>query len=269
VYYGGRFSTSKRVNDLADVIDAFYRFGRDVQFVVTTGSLDGNKRAKFVERFPEVELHVGLSQDDAWRVMASCHASVCFSTHELFGMAFWEQMAAGLSVVMLAARWNHDLLPPDYPRVAQSPLHAASLLRTEHTVWRNGGLQGVDSEYAKFVRRMYDADSNMKRLRDLVMERAERLQWTASLQYDAGSRRELKALVRQVLPDCGAAEMMPLWEFWHLLRGQSRVGHNVVGARMKWAKSNATLDAVRIARTLGWHDAKGPDGEPVLVNGGV
>jgi hypothetical protein len=266
VYYGGRFSTSKRVNDLAEVIDAFYRFGRDVQFVVTTGSLDGNKRAKFEARFPQVELHVGLSQEDAWRVMASCHASICFSTHELFGMAFWEQIAAGLDVVMQAAKWNADLLPPDYPWVCRGPLEAGAMLRQIHETWQENPdrweHQGCCGP-GEWVKTQYDSDMNCALIVGHLIDEAEKRQNAAEEGYSGGSRKELAALVQSVLPESGTVTLDDLVRD---VREASRVGKNVVGSRLKWAKSNSMLDLVRITRWLGWHDDD-REGVPAFTKG--
>ena len=258
VYYGGRFSTSKRINELADVADAFYRYGRDVQFVVTTGSLDGNKRAKFEARFPQTELHIGLPQEEAWKVMASCHASICFSSHELFGMAFWEQMAAGLQVVMQAANWNADLLPPEYPWVCQGPMQAGAMLRQIHDQWRIDPSLWASwqvDRHATWVREQYDSEKNCRQMLDLIRLKAQDVNEKAFEAYEGGSRRELVALARQVLAEDGRDDECGFDEYLEALRGASRVGRNVVGYKIKWAKSHATLDALRVARYLGWDDA--------------
>lgn len=251
VYYGGRFSTSKRIEELAEVIDALYRFGRDVDFVVTTGSLDGAKREKFMSRFPEVELHVGLSQEAAWQVMASCHASVCFSTHELFGMAFWEQMAAGLAVVMKAASWNEKLLPPGYDLTVTSAVEAGAKLRALYDDWRARGDGGVTIPQgpARWVQERYDSMTNMRLLLRVLTDAVTKEREYAFQQYATGARGGLVELAQEVLED-GL-----LWtEYVKRLREKSRVGANVVGAKLKWARSNAMLDAYRIPLWLGWED---------------
>lgn len=259
VYYGGRFSTSKRVEEVAEVIDAFYRYGRDVEFVVTTGSLDGQKRAAFVDRFPQVELHVGKSQEEAWEIMAGCHASICFSTHELFGMAYWEQVAAGLAVVMKQERWNEDLMPPDYAYGVRTALEAAAILRDVHARWRDGQWLIVPwlSEQAIWVRENYDASKNLRTMlghvRRLVLDHRE----AQFRSFEGGSRSSLIELASEVL-----TEGMPWVEYIARMREASRVGTNVVGQKLKWARSHTTFDAYRAAQYLGWQDA-GDGLEPI------
>lgn len=257
VYYGGRFSTSKRVDDLAEVFDTFYRFGRDVEFVVTTGSLAGDKESRFRARFPEVELHVGKSQEEAWRIMASCHASICFSTHELFGMAFWEQIAAGLSVVMLSRKWNRDLLPPDYPWLAHAPQEAGALLRMIHEKWQAAGdeekaVWGIDEPHAEWVRDRYDSQRNCREIVDWLLATHEKDAAQAQERLDGGAMREIRRLAEETLGEAtGAITFAGLIAG---MRSRSRVGNNVVGRHMKWRKSATTLDVLRIARSLGWED---------------
>jgi glycosyltransferase involved in cell wall biosynthesis len=261
VYYGGRFSSSKRLDELSEVIDAFYRYGRDVSFVVTTGSLDGQKKATFLKRYPQVELHVGLPQEEAWRVMASCHASICFSSHELFGMAFWEQMATGLTVIVKAERWNEALLPPGYPHVVSSSVEAGAQLRTAFDRWVDGR-RGETDEYAEYVRKQYDAGVNTGRLVRHVDEQFRALcSGPAEARFDGGARSELGKLVAGVLDHAG--DEVTVADLIDRIRGGSRVGRNVIGKRYLWAKSNATLDAVRLARRFGWEDAL------VDANGGL
>jgi len=249
VYYGGRFSTSKRIEELSEVIDALYRFGREVDFVVTTGSLDGAKREKFVKRFPQVELHVGLSQEAAWQQMASCHASVCFSTHELFGMAFWEQLAAGLAVVMKAAKWNEKLMPPGYGLAVTSGLDAGVRLRDLYVRWKAGEEVGAPPQAVRWVQGQYDATTNMQQLLAILTDAVEKEREWAFQQYVGGARAGLTELAQEVL-----TEGMRWEEYVKALREKSRVGANVVGAKLKWARSNAMLDAYRIPLWLGWED---------------
>ena len=40
------------------------------------------------------------------------------------------------------------------------------------------------------------------------------------------------------------------------LREKSRVGGNVVGARMKWAKSYATIEVLAALREMGWSESR-------------
>jgi hypothetical protein len=255
VYYGGRLSTSKRFDDLAEVIDTFYRFGRDVDFVVTCGSLDGTKREKLMSRFPQVELHVGLPQEEAWKVMASCHASICFSSHELFGMAFWEQMAAGLGVVMKAEKWNADLVPPGYDLMCRGGIEAGALLRQMYDTWSTSTWTlGPQSPNARWVQEQYDSGKNLAMMMRGLESRVAVEYVHAFDDYKGGARKGLVDLAAEVL-----TEGMTWTEYVDAMRSRSRVGHNVVGAKTKWARSNALLDAYRVAQYLGWKDAGGSE----------
>lgn len=268
IYYGGRFSGSKRLADIAELVDKFWAYGRDVQFVVTTGSLDGMKRAKFEAAYPQVELHVGKSQEEAWALMAGCHASFCFSSHELFGMAFWEQMAAGLGVVMLAKDWNKDLVPPDFDLVVHSPSEAAAMLRLMHNEWRYdkqdyAAKYGVDSEAAQWVRSVYDADTNMKVLMGDIIGRVGTIEAEAAGMFDKGKAASLQESLESTLQD---KQVLTLADLWKGIRENSRVGTNFIGKRMIWPKSNAYLDALRLARWMGWEDCF-VDGEAAIRKG--
>lgn len=268
VYYGGRFSGSKRLADIAEIVDKFWAYGRDVQFVVTTGSLDGMKRAKFEKAYPQVELHVGKSQEEAWELMAGCHASFCFSSHELFGMAFWEQMAAGLGVVMLAKEWNRELLPPDYGLVVHSPSEAAAMLRVLHNEFRYDrqeyhAAHGPQSKDAVWVQQNYDADRNLGMLADDLIARVRGVEADAAELFEKGKAASLQESLESTLKD---KQVLTLADLWKGIRENSRVGTNFIGKRMIWPKSNAYLDALRLARWMGWEDCF-VDGEAAIRKG--
>jgi glycosyltransferase involved in cell wall biosynthesis len=255
LYYGGRFSGSKRLADIAEVVDKFYAYGRDVKFVVTTGSLDGMKRAKFEAAYPQVELHVGKSQEEAWALMAGCHASFCFSSHELFGMAFWEQMAAGLGVVMLAKEWNRELVPPGYNLIVDTPGQAAAMLRVLHQAWEEDATKfeiryGRFSQASNWVKVNYDADKNLGMLADDLIGRVRSIEADAAVKFADGKAASLQEALEVVLQD----EVLTLRQLWAGIREHSRVGTNFIGKRMTWPKSNSYLDALRLARWLGWED---------------
>lgn len=256
IYYGGRFSGSKRLADIAELVDKFYAFGRDVQFVVTTGSLDGVKRNNFEAAYPQVELHVGKTQEEAWELMAGCHASICFSSHELFGMAFWEQMAAGLGVVMLAKEWNRELLPPNYPLVVQTTTEAAAQLRMLHTEWETSATAfesqfGLHADPATWVRRHYDADVTLHEMARDLLSRIDGEQAKADDMFAGGKAAGLVEACRLALD---GEDVLTLTDYWGRIRDNSRVGTNFLGKRMIWPKSNAYLDALRIARWMGYDD---------------
>lgn len=258
VYYGGRFSASKRVDELSDVFDTFYRYGRDVDYVVTTGSLANPKRVKFERRFPQAELHVGLSQEEAWRVMASCHASICFSRHELFGMAFWEQMVAGLAVIMKAENWNVSLLPAGYDLTVKDAREAGALLRMLHGFWEDGRLERELElkGWGPWVAEQYDTAKVMPMLLDTLRARlrADRKHWTDW--FEGGAARDLKLLAAEVLQ-----EGMTFPEYVEALRKASRSGRRFIGRteHLSMPISVCTLDAYRMALHLGWEDIGGPE----------
>lgn len=255
VYYGGRFSKSKRLDEIAEVVDYFYKFGRDVEFVITTGSLDGTKDRKFREMYPHVDLKIGLSQEEAFNVMASCHASLCFSSHELFGMAFWEQMAAGLGVVMLGRSWNEELVPPGYESLVQTPQQAGARLRMLYEEWQEDpegwGKQMYESTAATYVRENYDANKNLLHMAELVTGAIDEVQEPAFEAFREGKAKNVVEAVEKALE---GVEEISLHDLWKKIRKEADVGRNFIGARMRWGKSNSTLDGLRAARLIGYKD---------------
>jgi glycosyltransferase involved in cell wall biosynthesis len=256
VYYGGRFSSSKRINEIAEIYDKFFQFGRDANFVITTGSLDRTKREQFEALMPHAELHVGLPQQEAWAIMQSAHASICLSNHELFGMAYWEQMAAGLAVIMQAQSWNKELLPPDYDHVAHTPSEAAALLRQMYDVWDHSPVEfnatyGFDSPGAAWVREHYDSNLTLQSLIRDLHARVMDIETPSLDEFRGGKLKPLNDVLTEVLD---GVEEITFEELWKQVRKTAAVKHNFIGKRMRWGKSNAMLDGIRMARALGYRD---------------
>ncbi|AMM44354.1 glycosyltransferase [Arthrobacter phage Kitkat] len=256
VYYGGRFSSSKRINEIAEIYDYFFKFGRDVSFVITTGSLDRTKKEQFEELMPHAELHVGLPQQEAWAIMQSCHASICLSNHELFGMAYWEQMAAGLGVIMQAQSWNKELLPPDYAHVASTPSEAAAMLRRMHDVYLKypedfEDTYGYSSVGATWVREHYDSNLTLQALVRDLHSRVMAIEEPAIKEFLDGKLKPLHEVLTEVLTD---VDEITFEDLWKIVRKTAAVKHNFIGKRMRWGKSNAMLDGIRMARALGYKD---------------
>lgn len=248
VYYGGRFSTSKRVREIAETIDAFYRFGREVDFVITTGAISGGVRREFERKFPQIEWHVGLSQRDAWQVMASCHASLCFSQHELFGMAFWEQMAAGLQVVMHARDWNRDILSRGYPLLAGSHEIAGVHLRALYDLWKRdpAAFPRLDGEWARWADYRMSMRTTMLSLEDATDTLIRARQNEAERHLGNGRTHRIVDLVDQLADDG-----MPFDALIDAINKEA-TSARAVGFRDVWAKSAPTMDVLRILRYRGW-----------------
>lgn len=253
VYYGGRFAASKRFDDLAEIIDAAYRFGRDMEFVVCTGSVSGPVERKLRERFPQMELNIGTNQTEAWRIQASCHASLCFSRGELFGMSFWEQIGGGLAVVMKTEKWNEDMLPEDYDLWASSGTETAARLRLLYEEFQESPeafdeRYGWNGRWAGYVRERY-AEQNLRAQADHMIALAEERRRGIWAKFDRGTKGDLLEIAQKVL-----TEGMTWEEYLTAMRAESRIGVRFVGDRMGFPKSNTTLDAYRVAAYLGWQD---------------
>lgn len=264
VYYGGRLSESKRFEDLAEVVRRVFEYGRDIDFVITTGSIEGQKLEELKKELPFATFHVGLSQEDAWRVMGTCHTSLCFSSHELFGMAFWEQMVAGLPVVMKAADWNYDLLPEGYQWIAYSNNQAAALLIQQYEAWRQNLAPGDvmrDLRVAEHIRDRMDSEKNLRELGLMVQGAVSVRRHSAFDSYEKGGRSGLSDLVDVVVADRASISWAGLVDG---VREASRIGKGVIGNKLKWARSNAMLDLYRLMLWKGWVDMMDEE-DPIFV----
>lgn len=254
VYYGGRFAESKRFGELSDIADLCYRFGRDLDFVVCTGSLSGISERKLRDRVPQIELHIGTNQDEAWAIQQTCHAAICFSRGELFGMSFWEQIGGGLAVIMKRERWNEDMLPEDYPLFVDSKHEALALLRQLYNEFEDDPVAynekySWQGRWAKYVRDRYSM-RNMVGMVDEIAGEVERRREVDKGRLYSGDATLIE-LSGQVTDGVDRITWSELLEG---VRQAARIGRNVIGTKLSYPRSNAMIDLYRAMIASGWSD---------------
>jgi glycosyltransferase involved in cell wall biosynthesis len=251
VFYGGRFGAVKRVDDLTEIADLAFMFGRDMGMVACTGSITPNKAETFRQQFPMVELHVGTSQEEAWRLMAQCHAGIMWSKHEMIGSMFVEEMVAGLPLIAHEHRWLKALLPDDYPLWARDTTTAGAHLRNLYDVWKADPTRSdpIGETWSRYVRERYDSEDASQRFRRTVEQRVLPLRQKAFTDFGNGHRKAMLELAEQVL-----VEGMTFAEYLKAVRKAATIGRTFVGRKLETARSNSILDAYRAALYLGWRD---------------
>lgn len=125
--YRGRFTPSKRAQDILDIYLNVKATGRDVDVVVTTG---GTTRAmqEILDANPSVRVEKIERREDSMDWLGRVHASLMLSDHELFCVSLWEMIAAGVIVVVLDADWHRGTLPGNYPWVVATEKDAFGAL---------------------------------------------------------------------------------------------------------------------------------------------
>jgi glycosyltransferase involved in cell wall biosynthesis len=114
LYFGGRFTGSKGAERVADIASKMFRSGKDIEIHITTPSKNTRKVLKVKEAYPELIFHFGLSQTEAWEVMSRCHIGVYGQSVCMMPAAPFEQMYAGLPVLIPRAK-SEGILPEGYP----------------------------------------------------------------------------------------------------------------------------------------------------------
>jgi hypothetical protein len=253
VFYGGRMGQVKRVDDLTEIADLAFMFGRDMKMVVCTGSITPLKAEAFRKQFPFVELHVGTGQDEAWRLMAGCHAAIMWSKHEMIGSMFVEEMAHGLPLIASPHRWLTSLLPEEYPYWAENSQIAGAHLRVLYDRWVADPTT-YDAEmrpWAESVREMYDSERAGQEFRRVVEARLSPLIEKHMTGMAEGKRSSLIDLCTQVTEDVDEITFEALLK---KVRKAATMGRGFVGNKIETARSNGMLDLHRAMLVLGWTD---------------
>jgi len=110
IHIGGRWSSSKRYDVLSSAIVKLKAAGSDDIDVLYTGMpLSRNERAFAIQA--GFELVHGLKQEDAWKVVRTCHIGVNLQDAQCIPSMPLEELALGLPVAFAASSHFHRAFP--------------------------------------------------------------------------------------------------------------------------------------------------------------
>lgn len=248
VFYGGRMGVVKRVDELTEIAELAFSFGRDMGMVVCTGSSNPRILA-FAKKYPMVELHTGTGQDAAWKLMAECHVGFSWSKHEMIGSMFVEEMAAGIPVIASPHRWLRSLLPDEYPYWAEDARIAGAHLRMLYDDWLKDpdGYDATMRPWSKFVRETWDSEMAGPKFREIVEKAAAEMAAPALASFEHGAGESMRELLTAAVEDgITYAELMR--RIKESAFRKSFLGNVLADA----ARSHPNLDVYRMAKHLGW-----------------
>ena len=131
MYFGGRFTGTKGAEKAVDQYVRYVMGGRDAGIYVThTGG--ARRLAQVTKRLGaqrEITALEGAPWNEAMSMMARCHLSIFWQTLQMFPTSCYEQLYAGLVVLIRRTGVEDELLPPDYPFVFETALECATMLR--------------------------------------------------------------------------------------------------------------------------------------------
>jgi len=126
-YFGGRFTATKGGEFAAHCYDMAFKTGRKVDIQITVPTSGKAAVDKAQQEMGEITWHQGLTQEEAWGVMVRSHMSLFPQTIKMLPASFFEQVYAGLAVVVNRA--ESDELIPDYPFRFTEKIEGYTLLR--------------------------------------------------------------------------------------------------------------------------------------------
>jgi len=135
LFFGGRLNEAKRAKKLVEIYDRFFRFGRDVNVLITSPRAEsGNywQRKDTVKRFPEVEFKFNIDSEEFLKEACSSHVIISTSKHEGFTVGVLEMMCSGAVMLLPNEYWVKGLLLDfydKYPFIYKDFVHAQAMLR--------------------------------------------------------------------------------------------------------------------------------------------
>ncbi|MBW2123764.1 MAG: glycosyltransferase, partial [Deltaproteobacteria bacterium] len=138
LFFGARMNAVKQPDRIIEVYDYFYRYGRDIDIVVTTGTqeLPAIKMRRKVKKGRDyLSIRWACGREEYLKEAARCHAFICWSTSEGFPVGFWEQMYLGLVGLFPNKKWAVRQLPEGYKWVFNTKQEAYAMLMEIASDW--------------------------------------------------------------------------------------------------------------------------------------
>ena len=139
LFYGARLNAVKQPERIIEVYDYFYKYGRDIEIVITTGTqhLPAVRFEKKVLKGRDfLRIKWACSREEYLKEAAKCHAFICWSTSEGFPVGFWEQMHLGLVGLFPNRNWAVKQLPKGYKWVFSTKQEAYAMLMELADDWQ-------------------------------------------------------------------------------------------------------------------------------------
>lgn len=171
LFFGGRFTATKGGDRAVEQYVQASMAGYDVDVEVTRVG-DAQRLNKVLDKHQAhglVNVHANLSWEESVQVMGSSHVSIFWQSLKMFPSAAFEQLYAGL-VVLLRDDGRIDEFLPGYPYRFQTPQEAATLLR-----WVIDNLDEAQMEVAQWkdtIRERFDRTTGIGRVLDTTWEYA-------------------------------------------------------------------------------------------------
>jgi len=97
MYFGGRWVSMKRFDDVLEITNQIYKTGRDIKGICSTAEVKSKEElSELHKKYPFIEFHSNVTKEEFFQKLIAGDFFICLSTTESFGTAFWEMSYAGL-----------------------------------------------------------------------------------------------------------------------------------------------------------------------------
>jgi len=163
LFWGGRMSRVKRVDKIVKEYDYLFRFGRDLEIVITTSSLNERSYREVFKNAPEVRLLTGMGREDYLKEAVQAHILFLASETEGFPVGFFEQMYAGLLPILPDKKWARATMIEGYPFFYRNRMEGAAMLRELYDNYEKYEIEWSE-KIREYIRNNFNEDKVFGRL---------------------------------------------------------------------------------------------------------
>jgi len=132
LFMGQRHNIDKRWDEIVDIYNRFYAYGRDIGIVITAPKLESVSALPIVQSNEAIEVTFECEQPEYLRKAAGCHIALWMSKVEGLTVGLLQQMYCGLVCILPKLPWVKEILRDKYetyPFLYKTPMQAEKVLR--------------------------------------------------------------------------------------------------------------------------------------------
>lgn len=246
LFYGARINSEKQPERIFDVYDYFFKYGRDIKIVVTTGTMKRDARTRILKGGRDyLKIKWGCGRDAYFREAAKCHAFICWTPMEGFPVGYWEQMYFGLIGLFPNYEWAVKHLPKGYKWIFSNKKEAYAMLMEIADNWQK------HHDDMAYIRELIRKEYKVGKVYGLIEADLEK-RLAHKTSYGMGRFKGVKKLIGDVLKVAGDEFTLP--QILDLMEQQGRMFIKDVKNRSGTYKYPSNYDVHRWLIDIGYED---------------
>ena len=169
--YSNAIHSGYKAEKIFEEFNMLFKLSKPVEIVITTPSVKGGRVfAQKLQHYKHFEFHMGLNQDDFWKVAGRCHVGMHMSKGGELNNSVIEQMMLRQVIVFLDSKMARSHVYKGYPFLAKNHTEIQVMLRDVIENYWTDRIQDVIDKQKKYVIDNFDGIKNSQRAISVIYD---------------------------------------------------------------------------------------------------